>query len=120
MSFGQVEKQSTDDEVYLIVESAAVPQGGITAFYQALGQSLVYPPEARQLGIEGRVFVEFVVEKDGSLTNIKVIKGLGAGCDEAAVKAVAETQKLVQWTPGTHRGKPVRQRFTLPVSFKLR
>jgi len=68
------------------------------------------------MGIEGKVFVEFVIEKDGSITDVKAIKGIGAGCDEEAVRIL---QSAPNWKPGKQRGKPVRQKMVLPISFKL-
>ena len=67
--------------------------GGFKAFYDYVGKNLHYPRKAKQLGIEGRVFVQFVVEKDGSLTDIQVIKGIGGGCDEETVRVIGEAPK---------------------------
>ena len=75
-----------------------------------------YPAQARRMGIEGRVFVEFIINKDGSLTEIKFIKGIGAGCDEEAVRVI---QSAPAWNPAKQRGKAVKQRYTLPIIFKL-
>jgi len=72
--------------------------------------------EARRKGVEGRVFVEFVVEIDGSLSEVKVIRGIGGGCDEEAIRVVMQSDK---WVPGKQRGKPVRSRFNLAIIFKL-
>ncbi len=68
------------------------------------------------MGIEGKVFVEFVVDKDGSLTQFIVVKGIGAGCDEEAVRII---QNSPPWSPGKQRGKPVKQRMVLPIFFTL-
>ena len=68
------------------------------------------------MGIEGRVYVQFIVERDGSLTDIKVVKGIGAGCDEEAVKVLKNSPK---WKPGKQRGKAVRQKMTQPITFKF-
>lgn len=105
-------------EVISIAEESASPKGGIEAFYKFVADKLSgrYPPQARRMGIEGRVFVEFIVERDGSLTAVKASKGIGAGCDELAVKVV---ESAPRWNPGKQRGKPVRQRFTVPIIFKL-
>ena len=77
---------------------------------------LTYPLEARQRGIEGHVFVEFVVNVDGSVSDINVKKGIGAGCDEAAVMAIKTSPK---WNPGKQDGVAVKQRLVMPVAFKL-
>lgn len=113
----EVEKEDPN-EIFLVVEETAAPLGGMNAFYEYVGKKMAgkYPAQARRMGIEGRVFVEFVVEKDGRLTDVKAIKGIGAGCDELAVKVV---QEAPAWKPGKQRGKPVRQKMVLPIVFKL-
>ena len=68
------------------------------------------------MGVEGKVFVEFVVNRDGSIVDVKSIKGIGAGCDEEAVRIV---QSAPAWKPGKQRGKPVRQKMVIPITFKL-
>jgi len=68
------------------------------------------------MGVEGKVFVEFVINRDGTLVDVRVVRGIGAGCDEEAVRVV---QSSPPWKPGKQRGKPVRQKYTLPIQFKL-
>jgi periplasmic protein TonB len=85
-------------------------------FYSLVGQNIKYPKSARRLGIEGRVFIQFIVEKDGSLSDIKCIKGIGGGCDEEAERVISLSKK---WTPGKQRGKIVKQKMVLPIMFKL-
>lgn len=104
------------DEIFTIVEDPASPKGGITAFYKYVQDKMKYPAQARRMGIEGRVFVEFVIDKDGSITEVRAVKGIGAGCDEEAVRVV---QSSPNWNPGKQRGKPVKQRMVLPITFKL-
>ncbi len=111
--------EPSKEDIFVIVEVAAHPDGGMTAFYKEIKTLLKYPKEARRKKIEGRVFVEFIVNKDGSLSDFKVIKGIGGGCDEAALEAVQESQKKISWVPGIQRRKFVRQRFTLPLQFSL-
>lgn len=113
-----VEEQPKEDvdEVFLVVEESAAPQGGMQAFYEYVGKKLKYPAQARRMGIEGKVFVEFVINRDGSIQDVKAIKGIGAGCDEEAVRVI---QSAPSWKPGKQRGKPVRQRMVLPITFKL-
>lgn len=103
-------------EIFTVVEISAHPKGGMAKFYKFLAKNIKYPENARKLKIAGQVFVTFIVEKDGSLTEVKVIegRGIGGGCDEEAVRVVSLSPK---WTPGTQRGKPVRQRLTLPIKF---
>lgn len=112
-----VEEEKEDvNQIFLVVEETAAPQGGMPAFYEYVGKKMKYPAQARRMGVEGKVFVEFVIERDGSITDVKAIKGIGAGCDEEAVRVVESAPK---WKPGKQRGKPVRQRMVLPISFKL-
>jgi protein TonB len=113
-----VEEQPKEnvDEIFLVVEESATPQGGMQAFYEYVGKKLKYPAQARRMGIEGKVFVEFVINRDGSIQDVKAIKGIGAGCDEEAVRVI---QSAPSWKPGKQRGKPVRQRMVLPITFKL-
>jgi periplasmic protein TonB len=113
----QVEEEKEDvNQIFLVVEETAAPIGGMPAFYEFVGKKLKYPAQARRMGIEGKVFVEFVIERDGSITDVKAIKGIGAGCDEEAVRVL---QSAPKWKPGKQRGKPVRQRMVLPIAFKL-
>lgn len=104
------------EKIFLVVEQPAAPRDGMTAFYKDIGRRIVYPAPARRMGVEGKVFVEFVVERDGSLTQFQVVKGIGAGCDEEAVRVIREAPS---WVPGKQRGKPVRQRMVLPIHFIL-
>jgi protein TonB len=110
------EPKENPDEIFLVVEETATPQGGMQAFYEFVGKKLKYPAQARRMNIEGKVFVEFVVNRDGSIVDVKAIKGIGAGCDEEAVRVI---QSAPAWKPGKQRGKPVRQRMVLPITFKL-
>jgi len=109
-------EEEETERIFTIVEESASPKGGMAGFYKYVKDNIKYPPQARRMGIEGRVFVEFVIGKDGALTDVRSIKGIGAGCDEEAVRIV---QSAPAWNPGKQRGKPVRQRYTLPIIFKL-
>lgn len=112
-----VEEEKEDPNViFTVVEETAAPIGGMPAFYEYVGKKIKYPAQAKRMGIEGKVFVEFVIEKDGTITDVKAIKGIGAGCDEEAVRIV---QAAPKWKPGKQRGKPVRQKMVLPIAFKL-
>jgi protein TonB len=91
--------------------------GGLEELYKYLGSNMKYPPMARENGIQGKVFVSFVVEKDGSITQIKELRGIGGGCDKEAKRVV---KKMPKWKAGEQNGIPVRVRYTLPVSFQLR
>jgi TonB family protein len=104
------------DTTYTVVEETAEYDGGIEGFYKYLGQNVRYPKTAKRAGVQGKAFVEFVIDKDGSVTNVKVLKGPGAGIDEEAVRVIQSSKK---WKPGIVRGKPVRQIMVLPISFRL-
>lgn len=104
------------EEIFTVVEETAAPKGGMAAFYKMVGDKMKYPAQARRMGVEGKVFVQFVIGKDGSISDVKVIKGIGAGCDEEAIRVV---QSSPAWNPGKQRGKAVKQRYTLPIIFKL-
>jgi protein TonB len=111
-----VEEKEDVDQIFLVVEESASPKGGMAAFYKFVSEKMKYPAQARRMGVEGKVFVEFVINRDGSITDVKAIKGIGAGCDEEAVRVV---QSAPPWNPGKQRGKPVRQRYVVPIIFKL-
>jgi len=82
--------------------------------FKFLYKNAVYPPLAKEKKISGKVFVQFVVEKDGKISNIKVIRGIGGGCDEEAMRVIS---LMPAWKPGTQNGKPVPVYFTLPIIF---
>ncbi|MEH0154619.1 energy transducer TonB [Limibacter armeniacum] len=109
-------EEVVEDEIFEIVEENASPKGGMGTFLKWVGKNIRYPSQAKRMGVEGKVYVQFVVDKDGTLTDIKVVRGIGAGCDEEAVRVL---QKAPKWTPGRQRGRPVKQRMVLPISFKL-
>lgn len=104
------------DEIFPFVEESATPKGGLEAFYKYIGDKMRYPAAARRMGIEGKVFVEFVINKDGSISDVRIVKGIGAGCDEEAIRVL---QGAPFWSPGKQRGKPVKQRMVIPIVFKL-
>jgi protein TonB len=104
-------------DVHVIVEKMPEFPGGIAAMMNYFGKSIRYPLAAREQNIQGRVFLNFVVEKDGSISNVVVLRGIGGGCDEEAVRVV---QEMPKWNPGLQNGKAVRVSFNLPVRFGLR
>ena len=81
-----------------------------------VSKNVVYPEEAINKGIAGRVFVSFIVEKDGSVNEVEVMRGIGGGCDEEAVRVV---KSMPKWKPGKMKGKPVRVSYMMPIIFKL-
>lgn len=104
------------EEVFLFVEKMPEPVGGYSTFYAYLNENLHYPNSARKLGIEGKVFVKFVVSESGAITSPEVVKGIGAGCDEEAVRVV---KGAPAWIPGDQRGKKVKVQIILPINFVL-
>jgi periplasmic protein TonB len=110
------EPEEDINQLVIVGEDEPTPSGGMQAFYDYILSHLKYPSQAHRMNVEGRVYVQFVVEKDGSLTNVKAIKGIGAGCDEEAVRVV---QSAPPWTPGKQRGHPVRTQMVVPIVFKL-
>jgi protein TonB len=105
------------EEIFQIVEQSPAFPGGIGEFYKYVAQNIEYPALASRLGVSGRVFVRFVIEKDGSLTDIRVVKGIGSGCDVEAARVLEGSPK---WTPGKQRGNNVRVYMTVPIHFLLR
>src|SRR5688572_2656098 len=97
-------------------EEAARPEGGQDAFFAYLKANQKYPAKAKKNQVQGKVMVEFVVEKDGSLSNLKVIKRLGNGLDEEAIRLI---EKGPKWLPAKYNGEPIRQKMILPVIFQL-
>lgn len=100
------------EKVYKISEKSPQPAGGLKAFFEYAEENLKRPKKAITDGVSGNVFVRFIVEKDGKLSNIEVIKGLGAGCDEAVVELL---QNAPNWKPGFQHGKAVRVFKTLAI-----
>lgn len=109
---------SDDDaeKVYTYVDENPSFPGGETALYKYLADSIVYPTLARDNGISGIVYLSFVVEKDGSVGNVKLLRDIGGGCGAEAVRVV---KAMPKWKPGIIKGKPVRALFNLPISFSF-
>lgn len=110
-------KTSIDEtQALVLVDEMATPKSGFEAFYRYIRENMAYPEEAIKQGIEGKVVLEFVVDKEGNLHNMRVKKSLGHGCDEVAMRVVKEGEK---WKPAKNKGELVLQKITLPISFKL-
>lgn len=105
------------DDVVTFCEQMPAYDGGGEAMMGFINKNLIYPIEARKNRVEGRIVLQFVVNRDGSLSNIEVLKGLGFGCDEEAVRVV---MLMPKWVPGRQNGKVVRVRYTLPMVFRLK
>ncbi len=106
----------TTGVVFALVEQQAEFAGGIQSMSQFLGRTMKYPSEARRRGIQGTVFLSFIVNTDGSISDITLVKGIGKECDQEAIRVISLSPK---WIPGTQNGKAVRSRFVLPLKFKL-
>ena len=105
------------EEIYMIVEKQATPKEGLKKYYEYFQKNMRYPAQAKRMEVEGKVYLQFVVEKDGSLTDIKILKGIGSGCEEEAVRLVKEGSK---WNPGKQGGVPVRVMRSIPILFKIK
>ena len=90
--------------------------GGEAAMYKWLGKNIKYPQVAKENGIEGKVFVRFIVDQTGKVKDAQIVRGIGGGCDEEALRVVKE---MPAWKPGKQRGKPVKVQFTIPIHFQL-
>ncbi|HZB13838.1 MAG TPA: TonB family protein [Chryseolinea sp.] len=104
------------DSIYVVVEENATYTGGMDAFFSHIEKDLKYPKLAKEYSIQGKVFVQFVIDRSGKLHDATVISGIGGGCDEEALAAV---RKRTTWIPGKVRGKVVSQKMVLPITFKI-
>jgi protein TonB len=98
------------------VEESPSFVGGVNEMYKFLGKNLKYPSAAQRANIQGKVFLKFIVEKDGSITGVETLKGIGFGCDEEASRVV---KLMPKWIAGRQNGRNVRVLYTIPVFFKL-
>ena len=110
------EEEIVEAEVFIVVEEMPEFPGGPAKMLEYIQKNVKYPMMARESDIQGRVFVNFVVEPDGSISNVNVMRGIGGGCDEEAVRVV---NSMPKWKPGKQRGSAVRVSFTVPIIFKL-
>ncbi len=110
------ESEIQEQEIFRVVENAPAFPGGDNARMKFLQDNIKYPAMARESGIQGTVYVTFVVERSGAVTDVKILRGIGGGCDEEAVRVV---KNMPKWEPGKQRGKPVRVQFNMPIKFTL-
>ena len=110
------EEEVVEQEIFQIVEEMPAFPGGEQKLMEYVGKNIKYPQIARESGIQGRVFVGFVVEPDGSVSNVKLLRGIGGGCDEEAMRVI---KNMPKWKPGKQRGKAVRVSYQIPVMFRL-
>lgn len=110
------EEEIVEQEIFTVVEDEPSFPGGDEARIRFLQENIKYPQMARESGIQGTVYVTFVVEPDGSVSNVRVLRGIGGGCDEEAIRVI---NAMPKWNPGKQRGKPVRVQFNMPIKFTL-
>ena len=110
---GEVEGES---DVYQIVEQMPKFPGGEAELFHYISKNIHYPQKAREKGIQGRVFIGFIVEKDGSISNVRNLRGVDSELDAEAIRVV---ESMPRWKPGMHRGEPVRVSYQIPIVFKL-
>jgi len=110
------EREEEEEEIFVVVENQPEFPGGQAAMMKFLSENIKYPVIAQENGIQGHVICNFVVERDGSITDVQVVRGVDPSLDKEAVRVI---QSMPKWKPGMQRGKPVRVRFTLPVVFRL-
>ncbi|MEF8844908.1 MAG: energy transducer TonB [Bacteroidales bacterium] len=118
-AFAQEEEEESEEEKEIFVVVEDMPEfkdGGINAFRKYVQENIKYPTVAAENGIEGTVFVQFVVDTDGGISNVTVTRGVDPSLNEEAMRVIRNAPK---WEPGQQRGKPVRVQFTIPIVFKL-
>ncbi|MGB4016743.1 energy transducer TonB [Petrimonas mucosa] len=108
--------EEVNEEIFVVVEEQPEFPGGNAAMMKFLSDNIKYPVIAQENGIQGRVITNFVVERDGSITDVQVVRGVDPSLDKEAVRVI---QSMPKWKPGKQRGSAVRVRFTLPVVFRL-
>lgn len=108
--------EEVKDEVFLVVEEMPEFEGGMGAMQKFIAKSIVYPRQASQMGTEGRVIVSFVINSLGEVQNPEVVKGIGGGCDEEALRVI---KLMPKWKAGKQNGRPVKVKFTVPIKFTL-
>jgi protein TonB len=105
-----------EDEIFTTVEQNPEFPGGIKEMYPYIGKNLKYPSAAQRANVSGKVFAKFVVEKDGHIGDVQILKGIGFGCDEEASRVI---KSMPKWNPGKQNGRSVRVFFTMPINFQL-
>jgi len=114
-SGGSLEPEIDTTAIVVFPQQAPKPVGGYDSLYLFFSKQMKYPRAATRNEIQGRVFVEFVINKKGLPADVKILKGIGYGCDEEAARVIA----LTKWEPGKQRGIPVKVKMVLPVQFKI-
>jgi protein TonB len=110
------ETEKVERKVFTYVEEMPSFPGGNEEMLSFVKANIEYPEIAKRAGVEGKVYVQFVVDRNGSISNVAVVKGIGAGCDEEAIRVI---RKMPKWTPGKQNGAPVNVQVSIPIFFKL-
>lgn len=108
--------EDDENKVFTIVEQQPEFEGGVEAMMNFIRKNIRYPASARRMGVDGTVFVQFVVSKTGQIDEVQVVRGINPDCDQEAVRVI---KMMPKWKPGKQNGKPVHVRFVLPIVFKL-
>ena len=116
-ALASVAQSQADNNIYTVVEEMPQFPGGDSAMVDYLTHNLHYPPAEKEKGIQGKVFVGFVIEKDGAVNQVEIKRGIGEECDAEAVRVLSAMPK---WTPGMQSGKVVRVKYTVPINFNLK
>ena len=109
-------EEEDDDEFFMVVENMPEFPGGDLGLMKYIQKNVKYPPIAKEYNITGKVYVQFIVDKSGTVTNVKVVRGVDKNLDAEALRVV---KSLPKYKPGKQRGKPVRVMFTIPINFTL-
>jgi protein TonB len=112
-----VAEDVSEEQIFTIVEEMPMFPGGEAALLKYLGSNIKYPAIAKDAGIQGTVFVTFVVDEAGSVKDVRVLRSIGGGCDEEAIRVV---KSMPRWSPGKQRGKSVKVQYNLPIRFTLK
>lgn len=105
-----------EGEIFTVVEQQPEFEGGMKALMAYLGDNIRYPREAQKANAQGRVFVSFIVTQKGDIADVNILKGIGYGCDEEAIRVVS---RMPNWKPGSQSGIPVNVKYNLPIMFQL-
>lgn len=116
LSYAYFIDKTSNDTIYRVATTIATPKNGFEGFYRYIANNLVYPVQARENDIQGKVYIGFVVKADGSVDNFKIHKGIGFGCEEEVIRLL---QNYKDWQPATVNHKKVNQMLNIPVVFKL-
>lgn len=113
---GELIGETQKEEIFTVVEKMPEFPGGEKALMDFLAKNIRYPETAKDLGIQGTVYISFIVDTYGNITNVEVLRGIGGGCDEEAARVVG---KMPRWSPGKQGGRPVKVQYRLPIRFAL-